>query len=141
MNKISAITALLCALLYSCSAGEVRTIDALEAGISNAAASLEKGDDYRKLEKYSRHGKGYYYILNRHGIIIYHPEKGLIGSDFSRYGFVKKILRDKNGCIRSEAGAVSRIVLFREKGAEEILCYTIPANVINGAEKCEKYRE
>ena len=141
MNKISAITALLCALLYSCSAGEVRTIDALEAGISDAAASLEKGDDYRKLQKYNRHSRGYYYILNKNGIIIYHPEKGLIGSDFSRYGFVTKILQEKNGCIRSEAGAVSRIIIFREKGGDEILCYTIPGSEISGAEKCEKYTE
>jgi len=141
MKKISALTALITALLYSCSAGEVRDIDALETGVSDAAYTIAEGEDYRKLEKFNRNGKGYYYILNKNGIIIYHPEKGLIGSDFSRFGFVSRILREKNGCIRFETGAVSRIIIFREKKGEEILCYTIPGSEISGAERCERYKE
>jgi hypothetical protein len=141
MKKFLTTTALLSALIYACTTTGVRTIEALEGKISKTATALERNGNYRIPEKHSGTGRGYYYILNRNGIIINHPERGLIGSDFSRFGFVNKILQTKNGCIMSETGAVSRIIVFREKGADEILCYTIPANEISGADKCEKYTE
>lgn len=141
MNRILTITALLTAAMYGCVSQQFDTIDSLEAGISETAAKQKLNENFREFDNLNRSGRGYYYILNKNGIIVYHPEKGLIGSDFSRFGFVRKILKERKGCIRSEAGAVSRIILFREKSGYEILCYTIPENEITGAEKCEKYRD
>lgn len=141
MKRIYTITALIISTLCGCAAEQVRDIGSLEARIFETAVALTKNNDFSELEKHNRSGRGYYYILNKNGIIVYHPEKGLIGSDFSRFGFVRKVMRDKNGCFRSEAGAVSRIILFREKAGDEILCYTIPENEITGGEKCEKYTE
>ncbi len=139
MKRIYTITTLIIAMFCGCATEHVRTIDTLEAKISETAAELKQNNNFSELEKYNRSGRGYYYILNKNGIVVYHPGKGLIGSDFSRFGFVRKILLEKNGCIRSEAGSVSRIIIFREKAGDEILCYTIPENEITGAEKCEKY--
>lgn len=141
MKRIYTITALIISMLCCCAAEQVRDIGSMEARISETAAALKQNNNFSELEKHNRSGRGYYYILNKNGIVIYHPGKGLIGSDFSRFGFVRKILAEKNGCIRSEAAAVSRIIIFREKAGDEILCYTIPENEITGAEKCEKYSE
>jgi len=141
MNRIFTITALLTATMYGCVSEQYNTIDSLEAGISETAAKQNLNENFRAVDKLNKSGRGYYYILNKNGIIVYHPEKGLIGSNFSRFGFVRKILQERKGCIRSEAGAVSRVVIFREKAGDEILCYTIPENEITGADKCEKYRD
>lgn len=141
MKKNIAITAVILALTSGCGSEQIKTFDALEQKVSGTAAELSSGKNLRKLETRNRSNSGYYYILNNNGTIIYHPEKGLTGSDFSRFGFVRKILKEQNGCIRSEAGTVSRIIIFREKGGDEILCYTIPDNEITGSERCARYIE
>lgn len=141
MKKITVSIIVILALTSGCGSKNIRTFDALELKVSDTATELASDKNHRIPDSTSASGKGYYYIINSDGIIVYHPEKGLVGSDFSRFGFVRKILKEKNGCIRSEAGGVSRIIIFREKGKEEILCYTVPENGISGSDRCARYTE
>jgi len=78
-----------------------------------------------KLDKRTIGRKGYFYIIRNDGTISYHPKKALINFDFSRYPFIQKILKDRNGCISFNADGTLRYVFFTEIDTEEILCLTI----------------
>ncbi len=40
---------------------------------------------------------GYYYIINSKGIVLYHPQKELVGRDVTNFDFIKRQIQDKNG--------------------------------------------
>ncbi len=142
MEKNLQILILLLLLNYGCISGKVITYDMLEQRVSEKAAELSSASKGPVIhENRSGPSKGYYYILKNNGEIAYHPKKGLKGSDFSRFGFVKKILKDKNGCIRFDTGDISRIIIFKETCDGAILCYTTPDYGIAGSDRCEIYKE
>jgi len=141
MKIIHIITAAVIAS-SGCASDGIRTLASLETRVSETASKLDANKDPRAaLKGLSGKSKGYFYLLNSNGRIEYHPVKGLLGSDFSRYGFVKNIIKIKKGCIRSDAGNISRIVIFRETAGGGILCYTIPENEVTGTERCKTFRK
>ena len=84
-------------------------------------------------------GNAYFYILSDKGRVIYHPEKALTDNDFSRFGFVRTIMSEKNGCIKVNMGNMSRIIIFRETADGGILCLTAASDGVDGSEKCSIY--
>lgn len=78
-----------------------------------------------KLDDRTVGNRGYFYILRNNGTISYHPKKALINFDLSRYPFVQKILKNRNGCMSFNADGTQRYVFFNEIDSEEILCLAI----------------
>ena len=111
--------------------------DSVRRELDSTADSIKKD----KSTIYKLDGKiigrnGYFYLIRNNGTISYHPEKALINYDFSRFSFVQKILKDRNGCILSGADGVQRYIFFTEIDSSEILCLTI-----DGAEFIEPVYE
>jgi len=76
---------------------------------------------------------GFYYIINRNGLVVFHPQAVLIGSDFKRYWFIDEILEAGSGCISYSIGNMNQMVFFKPINKSEILCLSIDRNEIVGA--------
>ena len=139
MKRKFTVTAAILLLLSSCATEQRVNYITLKERVSAASEGISSGSvKIQDLERFNGGGKGYYYLITSEGRVIYHPKKGLIGSDFSRYDFVKRILEERNGCISSDTGGVPRIILFRSFDRDDILCYTIEENQVPGSEECGK---
>jgi len=126
--------------LTGCATSDKSCFEYLENKTAEAAKKLSVDKDYIKSigsEKIARNS--YFYILAKDGHVVYHPEKALTGNDFSRFGFVRRIMAEKNGCLRVTLGNMSRIIIFRETASGEILCLTAAAEGFTGSEKCNIY--
>lgn len=76
--------------------------------------------DYKIIGK-----KGYFYIVRNNGTISYHPEKALIDVDFSGYAFVRKILKERNGCLSFNLDGMNKFIFFSDLKSDGILCLAI----------------
>jgi hypothetical protein len=77
-------------------------------------------------------GSGYYYIIDRNGIVVFHPQGLLVGSNMKNFWFIQQVLRKEKGCfsyIMGKAGQV-HLVVFRPMGETGILCLSIPAGEV-----------
>ncbi len=117
--------------IFSCSAMQI-TENNVRKELQSAAESIKKDrKSIYKLDKNTVGRKGYFYIIKNDGKISHHPKKGLINSDFSRFPFIQKILKERNGCFSFNADGTQRYVFFNEAGGDEILCLTIEAGEFN----------
>jgi hypothetical protein len=84
---------------------------------------------------------GYYYAIDREGVIIFHPQGALAGMDFSGNPLVRRMLEKKSGCLAHYFEGMDRIVLFRPAGDGGILCLTIsPAELGGDRSGCEELK-
>ena len=84
---------------------------------------------------------GYYYAIDREGIIIFHPQSALAGMNFSGNPLVRRMLEKKSGCLAHYFEGMDRIVLFRPAGDGGILCLTIsPAEIGGDRSGCEELK-
>ncbi len=142
MSRHFKIAFILLIMVTGCISEQMHTLDAVEQRVSAVAEKLSSGKlKTAELDSINAESSGYYYIIDSRANLVYHPKKALIGSSFSRLGFVRKILEEKNGCIRSDAGGISRIIIFRKKSGDEILCYTVAESGVSAAERCNIYKE
>lgn len=127
LKKIIGKTAvLLITSLIACSAQQL-TYESINKSLSQMADRINSSRSViLRLDKEG--APGYYYIIDNRGRIIYHPEKSLIGKDFSRYAFVQKILDEKNGSFALETGGKDTSVFYRELKDGSVLCYTIDSS-------------
>lgn len=127
LKKIIGKTAVLLIIsLMACSAQQL-TYDSINKSLSQMTERINSNrSTILRLDKEG--APGYYYIIDSRGRIIYHPEKSLIGKDFSRYPFVKKILEEKNGSFAMETGGKDTSVFYRELKDGSVLCYTIDSS-------------
>ena len=102
------------------------TEDNVRNELRSAADSIknDKNSIY-KLDERTVGSRGYFYIIRNNGTISYHPKKALINFDLSRYPFVQKILKNRNGCLSFNTDGTQRFVFFNEIDSEEILCLAI----------------
>jgi hypothetical protein len=124
-RKITIILLCLSLLNLFCSGMEI-TEDNVRNELRLAADSIKKDkNSIYKLDEMTIGNRGYFYIIRNNGTISYHPKKALINFDFSRYPFVRKILKERNGCLSFNADGTQRYVFFSEIDSEEILCLAI----------------
>ncbi len=97
----------------------------------NAESIKKDKTSIYKLDSKTVGQKGYFYMIRNDGRISYHPKKGLVNSDFSRFPFVQRILKERNGCLSFNADGTRRYVFFNEAGGDEILCLTIDMSEFN----------
>lgn len=124
-RKITIILLSLSLLNFYCSEMQI-TEDNVRRELQSAADLIknDKNSIY-KLDNRTVGNKGYFYIIRNNGTISYHPKKALINFDLSRYPFVQKILKDRNGCLSFNADGILRYVFFSEIDESEILCLAI----------------
>ncbi len=85
---------------------------------------------------------GYYYLVSPQGIIIYHPQSAIVGMNFSENPLVKRIMREKNGCLRHLFEGTEKVLIFRPLADGSILCLTLSTGEITdpGALGCAEFR-
>ncbi len=74
-------------------------------------------------------GSGYYYIIDRNGVVVFHPKGPLVGSNMNNFWFIRQVLRKEKGCFAYTMGKAGQVhlVVFRPLGETAILCLSIPA--------------
>lgn len=84
---------------------------------------------------------GYFYAIDREGIIIFHPQSALAGMNFSGNLLVRRMLEKKSGCLAHYFEGMNRIVLFRPAGDGGVLCLTVsPAEIEGDRSDCEELK-
>ena len=135
MKKLLLYTAIIIAGLASCSGMTQRAETAAEE-LYNAALLIEGNrKNFTALNREKFPGNGFFYILSPAGTVLLHPERALEGSDFSKYGFIKRILEEKNGCLLFNTGGRTINIFYRELAGGDILCFTFESSA---AEKTYK---
>jgi hypothetical protein len=131
MRKEILLTIALSSGIFSCSGMQI-TEQNVRKELQSAAESInsDKKSIY-KLDSKTVGKKGYFYLINSKGTISHHPKKGLINSDFSRFPFIQRILKERNGCLSFNADGTSRYLFFNETKGGEILCLTIDMSEFN----------
>jgi hypothetical protein len=128
MRKEILLTITLYSGIFSCSGMQI-TEQNVRKELQSAAESINRDKkSIYKLDSKTVGKNGYFYLINNRGIISHHPKKGLINSDFSRFPFIQKILKERNGCLSFNADGTSRYLFFNEMESGEILCLTIDMN-------------
>jgi hypothetical protein len=123
-------------LFISCSSAlNFATVD---QNVSEIALKVSKKEDVN-FDLLNKNSKGYYYVLNSRGVVIYHPKKALEGKNFGDLEFVAAILSKKNGCIKGIFDNRERLIIFKEMGSD-ILCYTISPEYITSNYNCDIYK-
>lgn len=123
------LAASVCFLFAACSVMSLRSSDLPGQRIEKAVSDLAAGrTDFYKLTQNGDSGPGSFYILDSEGVVLWHPSPVIIGKDFSKYDFVKRILQLKNGCIAYESGKGGSYVFFKEIEKGNILCLAVDEN-------------
>jgi len=130
-NKFLISAALLFLLIPCCSGIQINENNVKTKLISEADALRKDKAGIYKLDKKIIGNTGYFYIIRNNGTLSYHPKKALINFDFSRYPFVGKVLKDRNGCLSYNADGFRRYIFFTEIDSSEILCLTIESGEFN----------
>lgn len=114
-----------------CGSADLISGGVLERDMSSVASKLDKDINYAYELRTHRIGKsGFYYILSSDGIIVFHPQAVLIGSNMSSRSFVRDILERKNGCLSYGVEDKRLVIFFRLIRDENILCLSILENDI-----------
>jgi hypothetical protein len=126
------------AFFSGCAAAEKIESAALLRDIDREAAALSANIEHAYKLRTKRVGKsGFYYLLERGGIVVFHPQAVLIGSNMSGMGFVQKILEQGNGCIAYGIDGKKIMLFFRLIDESNILCLSIPQDdVANFSGEC-----
>ncbi len=135
MKQGSMIAILSCTviLLAGCAGMQRYSTSRLTSNLARVKSRIELDRKYMFRLKDRRIGRsGFYYILDRNGTIVFHPQSFLIGNSFKRYWFVEKILQRRRGCLRYSLGKKGHVVFFEPLGEDEILCLAILAEEVSG---------
>lgn len=128
MKKINIYALLIIILSASCS-GIMMRPESAEEELNIAAGILDHDRlKFDEINAEGYYGKGYFYILSAQGIIKMHPEKVLTGKDFSGYGFVLKIIKEKKGCLSFNSSGHKINIFFRELENGDILCFAFESS-------------
>jgi hypothetical protein len=75
---------------------------------------------------------GFYYLLDKDGVVLYHPVGYVRGSNMSGIPMVKEILIKEKGFGTYESGGIKRTVFFIEMPDGSRLCYSIDPDEVGG---------
>ncbi|MCL1911726.1 MAG: hypothetical protein FWG13_05935 [Leptospirales bacterium] len=101
--------------------------------IEKEAAALNKNmERVYQLKSKRLASSGFYYIISRAGLIVFHPQAVLIGADMSSMSFVAAVLQQENGCIEYTVDEKVFILFFRPLNHGNILCLSIPKEEVIG---------
>ena len=105
----------------------------LAGDIEKEAAALNKNmERVYQLKSKRVASSGFYYIISRDGMVVFHPQAVLIGADMSNMNFVAAVLQQENGCIEYTVDEKMFILFFRPINHGNILCLSIPKEEVIG---------
>ena len=118
---------LLLALITGCASPSVIGSEKIFSDLKSARKTIaqDKKNIHELAEK--KAGKtGFYYIIDRDGVVVYHPVAVLMGSNFKRYNFLDSVLKSRSGCFQYTFGNIRHLIFFDSLNDNDILCLTIP---------------
>ncbi|PKL39541.1 MAG: hypothetical protein CVV44_04775 [Spirochaetae bacterium HGW-Spirochaetae-1] len=126
------------AIIPSCAGTSVVDTPTIYKNYDSVIASLKKDRrNYYELRTKRVGVSGYYYIIDREGLVVFHPRAVLIGADLKGYWFISQVLESGSGCFHYKMGTISHLVFFRPINDNETLCLAIPsAEVIDFTGNC-----
>ena len=129
-------------LLFSCAGSSVVTLDSLNKKIVTFRAEIQKDRNAMVTIKNRKVARtGFYYIVNSGGKVVFHPRTLLIGADFSRFYFIKAMLKKREGCFSVPRGKNEQLMIFKPLNDDEIICLSIPASeVADQSLSCERVK-
>ena len=121
----------LCIILVSCSTGQGVGEDSVKRELySTRRAIADHGSDVAFLRDKRVGQSGYFYIINKQGIVVFHPNQILIGRNFSEFDFTARIIEKEEGVLHYGREGMMYRVYFVPLDGDEILCLSIPENEI-----------
>jgi hypothetical protein len=75
---------------------------------------------------------GFYYLLDKDGIVLYHPTGYVRGSNMSDVPIVKEILTKEKGVGTYEQGGIRRTIFYIEMPDGSRLCFSIDPDEVGG---------
>jgi hypothetical protein len=130
-------------LPYGCSSPGILDSEKIFRELKSARVDL--GIDKKNIDAINsrKAGKtGFYYIINRDGMVVYHPVTMLIGSNFKKYKFLEDVLKSRSGCFQYTFGENIHLIFFDSLNENDILCLSIPGDEVQGTEKfCKPINE
>lgn len=132
-RKILFFAVCLVFLQYCGSANKIITNDSIKKDMNGTALRLESNMNYAYELKTRAVGKsGFYYILSRDGVVVFHPQAVLIGSRMGHISFVREVLERESGCLSYGIEDKRLLIFFRPVGENNILCLSIYENELKG---------
>lgn len=142
IKKKFIIPAIIILLLFAegCSISQKTGIKSLRGEMETIRNFINRKKRNISLIKNKKAGEtGFYYIIDLQGVVLSHPRGLLVGSNFMRYNFIKKIIQARSGCIRYDTGKMQQLVFFIPLNEGSILCLSIPTNEVENSEgACEQ---
>jgi len=126
--KRSIFLLIVLAIIPSCAGSSVVDTPAIYKNYDSVIASLKKDRrNYYELRTKRVGVSGYYYIIDRDGLVVFHPRTVLIGADLKGYWFISQVLESGSGCFHYKLGNINHLVFFRPINVNETLCLSIPS--------------
>ncbi len=121
----------LCTILVSCSTGQGVGEDSLKRELySMRRAIADHGNDMAFLGDKRVGQSGYFYIISKQGIVVFHPNPIVIGRSFREFDFTARIIEKEEGVLHYGREGMMYRVYFVPLDSGEILCLSIPENEI-----------
>ena len=127
---------MLLALWGGCASPAIVDSEKIIGDMQSARRSLSMDKGYMGTLAERKAGKtGFYYIINRDGLVVYHPVTVLMGSNFKRYSFLDGVLKARSGCFQYTFGDIRYLLFFESLNENDILCLAIPKDEVAGADR------
>jgi len=132
-NHVKILLAACLAIVCSCSSSMVNTRTIKMEMSKVKRMILNDAEKIIKLKDKRINDKGFFYVIDLSGRVIYHPQELLIGRNFSDYWFIKYILKQRSGCLSYTVGGLEHFIFFENLQREQLLCYSIAAADLEGS--------
>ncbi len=124
------------AILFSgCSSSEIIDSGRIIRDLKSARTSISRDRNYLNYLNERKAGKsGFYYVIDRGGVVVHHPVASLVGTSFRKFEFTEAILKNTSGCLKYIFGSMSHLIFFESLNESEIICLSIPGDEVTGSE-------
>lgn len=85
-----------------------------------------------QLQKYHLGENGFFYIIDKEGTLVFHPQTVLIGKNYKIFPFMKTVLSSGSGCTKYIMGDTELFLIYEKIGKNEVLCLSIPSFEVAG---------
>ncbi|GEM_PF-1247010 len=126
-------------MLCSCASSTV-TERNIRMELSRAKRMIQTDRDKMvKLKDKKVNKRGFFYVIDNSGLVVYHPQELLIGRNFNNYWFIQAILKNRSGCLSYLVGTQEHYIFFDNINRSQILCYSVSAADMEGPlDKCAR---
>ena len=130
------VTIILPIMLCSCASSTV-TERNIRMELSRAKRMIQTDRDKMvKLKDKKVNKRGFFYVIDNSGLVVYHPQELLIGRNFSNYWFIQSHFKEPQRMSELPGRHPGALYLF-DINRSQILCYSVSAADMEGPlDKC-----